>query len=139
MKLKKKRTFKDFMAETMAEITTDIMTYKGSSHKKYTLPIIGTIITLLSVSPSYAAGKDIFDMGGAMIKTVYGKVFALTTPVAVLMLAILALWFIFGDEEGSRNAKRWAKRVAIGWLLINCLGGIIAIGQTLTSQYNYKF
>ena len=95
---------------------------------------IGAVIgILLYAAPAYAE-EDLFSTAATMMATYYGKIVALTTGLAILLILIAFIWgMVSPSPRGSEQAFSWAKKIALCWLVINCLGVIFKIGETLTT------
>lgn len=93
---------------------------------------------LATLSPVFAAkaaaGKnedivtsgDIFVNAGNMMNNLYGKIFGLTTMIAVLVATIALVMRMFSSNQKTVDtANAWLKRIIVCWILINSMTFIV--------------
>lgn len=100
-------------------------------------------ITGVGLSAIYAssitafAAKDLDVSLKETLDTWYLKLLGISTPVAALVALFLLLGMMFFGEDGARTCKRWLSRVAIAYLAINIMGGILNVIQGLVKSQGY--
>lgn len=102
--------------------------------------VIGAISGLiLSIQPVYAADDTIWNRFSDIMKDVYGQVAGISTIVAVTAAAIaLLVRMLSRNQRAVDEATSWLKRIVVAWIVLNCLGFIVAYLQPLVEggQYN---
>ena len=99
--------------------------------------LIGLISGLiLSVQMVFA--EDIWARFSTIMKDVYGEVVGISTIVAVTAAAIaLLVRMISRNQRAVDEASSWLKRIVIAWIVLNCLGFVVAYLQSLISGGSY--
>ena len=95
--------------------------------------MFGAVLLMTLMSPVFA--EDIFDKAKTMLDSVYGKIHAMTTVVAVLCATIALLIRMFSrNQRAIESANDWLKRIVISWLAINSLTFIINLLSDLSGN-----
>lgn len=87
---------------------------------------ITTVISmvLLTAQPLYA--EDIFDRVGSFANSLYLRIVAISTVLAVVCAAIaLLIRQLSKNQKPVDAANEWLKRIAISYVLINSLGLVV--------------
>ncbi len=93
-------------------------------------------LALSYITPIYAGATDFFSGMEIVLKSVYAKIFALVTLIAVIAAVIAFLFRMSKDRKVVEEANAWIKRIAVSWVLINSLGWIITyLSSVFTGKY----
>lgn len=92
------------------------------------LATIGTV--LAEPTTAAAAGADangnIFLNAGKFMNDLYGKIFGLTTMIAVLVATIALVMRMFSSNQKTVDtANAWLKRIIVCWILINSMAFVV--------------
>lgn len=128
--------FNSFNARLLAEMTA--MATCPTAEDKAVIGSSAVLGVLLgSTGVTYADEESIFDKVQSMLGTIFGKLVAISTAIAVVMLVICGIMYMISDSPQSADAaKKRAFRVLIAWILCNLIGGIVAIVAELTGNSN---
>ena len=81
---------------------------------------------ILSLQPVFAA-DTIWTTFSDVMKDIYGKLLGVSTIIAVTAATIAMLVrMISRNQRAVDEATTWLKRIVITWIILNCLGFIIA-------------
>jgi len=81
---------------------------------------------ILSLQPVFAA-DTIWTKFSDVMKDIYGKLLGVSTIIAVTAATIaLLVRMISRNQRAVDEATTWLKRIVITWIILNCLGFIIA-------------
>ncbi len=93
---------------------------------------------LITIEPVFAAQETMWDRFSTIMKDFYGKLVAISTIVAVTMAAVaLIVRMVSRNQRTVDEATAWLKRIIITWIILNCLGFIVAYVQPLVAGGNY--
>ena len=85
-----------------------------------------------STPDMWTAIKDIFSDLYSNIMNVLAIVVAIALIVAILFMIST------NDEKKAAAGKEWAKRIIIGFIIILCVGSIIAYLISITQKYHFN-
>lgn len=141
LKEKAKKTFNDFKTMAATEII-NIRTGNFNVNKGDAATVgLSTAATAMfyTTNVAFAAVPAIFTRAKTYIGTYYTTIFGITTGLAILLCLLAFLWAMLSPSgRGSERAFGWAKRIILCWLVINCLGGILKIGEDITKSEHYS-
>lgn len=81
---------------------------------------------IISLQPVFAA-DTIWTKFSEVMKDIYGKLLGISTIIAVTAATIaLLVRMISRNQRAVDEATTWLKRIVITWIILNCLGFIIA-------------
>lgn len=95
------------------------------------LATIGTVLAEPTTAAAAAHDKivnsnDIFENAGNFMNSLYGKIFGLTTMIAVLVATIALVMRMFSSNQKTVDtANAWLKRIIVCWILINSMTFIV--------------
>lgn len=93
---------------------------------------------LLTAQPLYA--EDIFDRVGKFANSVYLRIVAISTVIAVVCAAIALLVRQYSKHQKAVDeANEWLKRIATSYVLINCLGLIVNFIKPYITNGNWTY
>lgn len=122
MKKITKNDIKAFSGEVMTGVAT-------SKVMKYGL---GPAILLGSTAQAFAAGDLLKNLKNVM-QQLFKWIIGISTALAVLLIAWNILKYMAAtDPQSAMMAKKNAIRVAIAWVLLNSMSGVIALMTGLT-------
>lgn len=134
-KLKKLRN------EIMADITCDIysMTHEPTAkHKTGAGLIAGTAVVMGSMATVLAEPK-FFSSLEKMMDNMYGWILGISSSLAILLLAWnLIKYMAASDPQEAKIAKDKIKKIIFAWVIINVLGAIPSVIQSLTSGSDWR-
>ena len=91
---------------------------------------------ILTVKPVFAA--DFWDAFSNIMKDIYGKLLGISTIVAVTAATVaLLVRMISRNQRAVDEASSWLKRILVTWVILNCLGFVIAYLQPLIAGGQY--
>ena len=100
------------------------------------LAVFITVLTAVFTVNAFAAGEDIFTLGGKIIRDVYTHIAGISTVLAALMTAVAVITMKFSStQQKSDQAWEWIKRIWIAWVIINGIGAFIAYITPLFDGY----
>ncbi len=86
------------------------------------------------------ASNEIFSKANSTIKELGVELMKLSTGAMVVIVIITTLMSMFSSNERSvSNALTWRKRAVVAWVLISCLGWLVAYGEDLFQGGSYDF
>lgn len=113
--------------------------------RRYSLAVMVVLLVMLGTSFCLAtttggttggSGLGVFDAGKSMFITIYKAIAGISTAAAVVAEAIAAtLYFFSSNGKTVEQAQDWMKRIAIGWVIINGMGAIVATLQSLIGGF----
>ncbi len=111
--------------------------------RRYAIATMCCIMCLCFASFAFAttggnlsASGGVFDAASKMFLDLYLAIAGISTAAAVVAEAVAAtLYFFSSNGKTVEQAQDWMKRIAIGWLIINGMGAIVATAKALTSGY----
>lgn len=81
---------------------------------------------IISLQPVFAA-DTIWTKFSEVMKDIYGKLLGISTIIAVTAATIaLLVRMISRNQRAVDEATTWLKRIVVTWIILNCLGFIIA-------------
>lgn len=94
------------------------------------LATVGTVLaeptTAAASRDSIVTSNDIFENAGNFMNSLYGKIFGLTTMIAVLVATIALVMRMFSSNQKTVDtANAWLKRIIVCWILINSMTFIV--------------
>lgn len=120
----------------MERISTWYDQRKTAIVNNYWIVVAATTLAFSSITPVYAAATDIFSGLEIVLKSVYVKISALVTLIAVVALVIALLFRMSKHQKTVEEANNWIKRILWSWVGINSLGWIIAyLSSVFTGAY----
>lgn len=105
------------------------------------LVMLGTSFCLASTAGGVTNGGDLDVVieGKKMFGTIYGGIVGISTAAAVVAESIAAMLYFFSSNGKTvEQAQDWMKRIAIGWLVINGMGILVATLEKLVSSPAFK-
>lgn len=98
-------------------------------------------MTIISLQPVLAGEKKadtIWSRFSTIMKDVYGEIVGISTIVGVTAAAIaLVIRMVSRNQRAVDEATSWLKRIVITWIVLNCLGFIVAYLQPLIAGGKY--
>ena len=98
----------------------------------------GAVVAAASACSVFASER--FDQAlGNMLQRIYGYILGISTGLAVVFIAInVVKYMVATDPQSALMAKKAAIRVGIAWIVLNSLGGIVALGSELAKDGKYN-
>lgn len=107
---------------------------------KRAVTIFGSCMSASILATQMVMGEDIFDRFATLANTVYMRILAISTIVAVCVCAVALLIRMFSHNQKSvDDATAWIKRIAISYVILNTLGLIVAFFAPLVANGSYSY
>lgn len=131
------------LKQIRAKILTDLTceAYDLAETSKLERVELGTAAGIIFATASACgASATRFDQAlGDMLQKIYGYILGISTGLAVVFIAInIVKYMVATDPQSALMAKKAAIRVGIAWIVLNSLGGIVAIGTELAQNGRYN-
>lgn len=118
------KRFKDEMVSLGNDLAIEMWTCRSKSKLNVAAAVgcgIGMIMQLGTMA--YADGiEELGDSAFGIVSSLYNASFKVVTVFAALMLIIAFCVRMSGNPQKAAAATEWAKRVAICYVFINCIG-----------------
>lgn len=73
-------------------------------------------------------------------KNIYSFILGISTVLAVVAESVAAcMYFFSSDGRKVESAGAWMKRIALGWVFINCMGIIVSFFTTYLEKADYQW
>lgn len=102
---------------------------------------VASLAPVLAATNTANKSDDIFANAGSLMNDIYGKLFGLTTMVAVLAATVALLLRMFSSNQKTVDtATQWLKRIIVCWILINSMAFIVTyLGKYFNNSGRYIY
>ena len=107
------------------------------THAVYWSIVSAITVFFLNEQTVYAA--DIWSKFSDMMKDIYTKLLGISTIVGVTAASVaLLIRMISRNQRAVDEATGWLKRIIVTWVVLNCLGFVVAYLQPLVAGGKYN-
>lgn len=131
---------KELYCKCAAKLTTELMSLEWTQKEKTALATAMGVTTVIGSTAGAYAAVDMKKQLENILSDAYGIIFGVSTGIAIVFVAWhLICMMTTGDPQTTRMHVQACKKIAIAWVVLNCLGVIATTAQKLTSGASYKF